>query len=68
VKRVGGAWLEVGHGVGVEVAGFRRFGVHQQTSAADVVREFNQASKNVLEHSGAESGTLVVDVHAEPGE
>jgi hypothetical protein len=38
-----GRWagLEVAHEVGEEVAGFRRFSVDEETSAADVVGEFD---------------------------
>ncbi len=52
----------------VEVAGFGGFGVDKETSTADVVREFNQAGKDVLEHSGSKSCTFVVDVYAESSE
>ncbi|MGA3255523.1 MAG: hypothetical protein ABSD32_15670 [Mycobacterium sp.] len=40
--------------------------MHEETSTADVVREFNQA-KDVLEHS-APSPAFVVGVHTESSE
>jgi hypothetical protein len=70
VKWVGDAGLELGYEMTVEVTGFGGFGVHEETSTADVVREFNQA-KDVLEHSGPKSCTFVVfvvGVHAESSE
>jgi hypothetical protein len=68
VKWVGGAGLELGYEMTVEVAGFGGFGVHEETSTADVVREFNQAGKDVLEHSGPKSCTFVVGVYTESSE
>ncbi len=62
---VGGAWLELGYEMKVEVAGIGGFGVYKQASTANVVGEFNEAGKDVLEHSGAKTCTLVVEVYAE---
>ena len=68
VKWVGGAGLELGYEMTVEVVGFGGFGVYEETSTADVVREFNQTGKDILEHSGPKSCTFVVGVYAESSE
>lgn len=45
VQFVGGARLELGYQMTVEVAGVGGFGVHQQTSTANIVREFDEPSQ-----------------------
>lgn len=62
---VGWAALELGYEMNVEVAGFGGFGVDEQASTADVLRESDEAGKNILEHSGSKPCTLVIDVDAE---
>jgi hypothetical protein len=68
VKFVSGAWLELGYEMLVEVAGVGGFGVDEQASATNVVREFGEPSEDVLEHAGCKAAALVVDVHAESSE
>jgi hypothetical protein len=68
VKFVGWAWLELGYEMNVEAAGFGGFGVYEQASTADVLRESDEPGKNVLEHSGSKPCALVIDVYTESSE
>jgi hypothetical protein len=68
VKFVGGARLELGYEMNVEVAGVGGFSVDEQASTTNAVGEFSEPSEDVLEHPGSKTRTFVVDVHAESSE
>ncbi len=68
MKFVGRTWLELGYEMSVEIAGVSGFGVDEQASATNVVREFGEPGEDVLQHAGRKARALVVDVHAEPSE
>ena len=68
MKFVGGARLELGYEMNVEVAGVGGFGVDEQASTTDAVRELGEPSEDVLEHPGSKSRAFVVGIHAESSE
>ncbi|MCH9668025.1 MAG: hypothetical protein K0U76_01530 [Actinomycetia bacterium] len=68
MKVVGGALLELGYEMKVEVAGFGGFGVDEQSATADVIGELNESREDVLKHPGSKTRAFVVDSHAEPSE
>jgi hypothetical protein len=65
VQVVGGARLELGNEVEVEVACIARFGMDEQASTSDVRRKLEQSSNDVLEKADAESLTFMVGVDTE---
>ncbi|MEB3979963.1 hypothetical protein OQ968_01645 [Mycobacterium sp. 663a-19] len=65
VKVVGGTGLELGYEMNVEPAGLGGFGMHEQASTANVIRECGEPSEDVLEQSDSQSRALMLDVHAE---
>jgi hypothetical protein len=68
VQVVGGAWLELGDQMEVEISGVARFGMDEEASTADVRRQVEQSSEDVLKKSDTEPATLMVDVDAESSE
>lgn len=68
VQIVGRARLELGDQVKIEGAGRRRLGVHQEAATADVLRQFEQACKDVLEEACAEPAALMCGVDTEASE
>jgi hypothetical protein len=65
MKVVGGARLELGYEMKVEVARVGGLGVDEQAATADVIRELNESREDVLKHPGSKSRAFVVDSHAE---
>jgi len=68
VEWVGGAGFEFGNEVEVEQAGVVVFGVDEETAAADVVAEGDEAGDRVDEESGSKPVAFMIGVDAESGE
>jgi len=60
VEGIGGTLLELRYEVEVEVSSLVRFGVNQESSAADVFRQLGEASEYILQQASAEAATLMV--------
>ncbi|HUU95764.1 MAG TPA: hypothetical protein VM487_08480 [Phycisphaerae bacterium] len=66
MKVVGGARLELGYEMTVEVARVGGLGVDEQSATADVIGELNESREDILKHPGSKTRAFVVDSHAEP--
>jgi len=68
MKVVGGARLELGYEMNVEVAGVGGLGVDEKARTTDVIGELNDPRKDVLEHPGSKTCAFVVDADAKSSE
>jgi hypothetical protein len=64
---VGRARFKLGNKVQIEVASLAGLGVDQETSAADLRRQFAHAREHVLQERSAKSSSPVVQVDTQPG-
>lgn len=68
VQRVSRTGLELRYQMKVEVSGLLGFGVDQETSAADPVRQLHKSGEDVLQEPGSEPVTFVIDMDPKAGE
>ena len=66
MEGIGGGWLEGGDEMEVEVPSLGGLGMYEQTSASDLASELSSSGDHILEESGAEPASLVVDRNPEP--